>query len=160
MFLSKTKKIYNNFFFGKHLYRKKDKDIPMKMFFLLFAAVAAQHAWHFFNTTNPANCQLANVLENSATFVDAFDNVISQFQTTDSFVFAINLNPNATFNMIYSLACFESACKLRPCSRCVFELSALAPQHPVVHISNYGSAIGSWQFIGNQTIILLTINFT
>jgi hypothetical protein len=133
--------------------------------FSVLQVVLAQHVWNVFSANQQASCQLSNVYEESAIFVDVQNNSLSGFVTNDDyFKFGLILSPNATFNMIYSLACAPTNCFVKrfyilasPCPRTVFVIGASGPASPTVDILDYDLAIGSWQISNNQ--ILLQISF-
>lgn len=132
----------------------------MNLYFLIqfinVIIVQSQHAWHFLNTSKPVDCQLSNILEQSASFVDFHNQPITNFTVENNFTFAMNINSHASFNMIYSVACVYQNQK-PPCDRCVFQISALGPQNPNIFIINYGNITCEWAFTENQTIISMYI---
>jgi hypothetical protein len=127
--------------------------------------VLAQHVWNLFTANQQASCQLSNVYEESASFVDVQNNSLTGFVTNDDyFKFGLILSPNATFNMIYALACAPTNCFVKrfyihasTCPRTVFIIGASGPASPIIDILNYDLAVGAWQISNNQ--ILLQISF-
>ncbi len=135
----------------------------LPFFCVLNHFVSSQHVWNVFIANTQSSCQLANVYEYSANFVDTQNNSINGFVTNDNyFKFGLVLSVNATFNMIYSLTCAETNCvnvtdtKLT-CPRIVFVIGAFGPAVPIITIVNYELAIGKWNVSNNQ--IMLQIIF-
>jgi hypothetical protein len=137
----------------------------MRFLFYFLNLISAQHIWNVFTANQQASCQLSNLFEQSARFVDTQNNSVSEFVTIDNyFKFGLLLSPNATFNMIYSLTCAPTNCfekrymyaRASPCPRTAFVIGADSPAVPIVDIVNYKLAIGEWKTSNNQILLQIT----
>lgn len=116
------------------------------------------HVWHEVNmTTNfAAHCQVEHIYENRSLFYDEHNQSIETFVSNPYFGFGLYLLPDASFNMIYSVACFNISCAQypMPCARVLFLISASGPAIPVVKIIRYWKGDGDVVFLSNNTIVL------
>lgn len=149
------------FFFGKLKTFSKKKEKKSKMLiFLLWTLVSSQpHVLHQVKITNTAaHCQLAHVYENASLFLDAQNHSTDAFVCNPDYAFGLYLLPNASFNMIYSVACRKWNCTQypNPCARVVFLISAMGPAWPVVKIIEYSGGMGDVTL--DENTIMLYVN--
>jgi hypothetical protein len=116
----------------------------MLQLFLLVSLAISQHIWNLVQTNEPSYCQLAQTLDYDFYFVDSSNTSITNFQTiNNTFRFGLLLEQNATFNMIYSLACKQTTCFIQPpCPRIVFLIGANGPALPIIYSKGYSGAVG------------------
>ena len=122
-------------------------QLKLLFFYVVVAMTSAQHVWNIVTSTNQleTQCELASVFETSFSFVDKFGNPIRNFSVTSSVTFGLVLQPDATFNLLYSIACMViSSCVSAPCPRTVFIVGAEGPGNPIVDIIVYRNSSGAW----------------
>ena len=113
------------------------------------------HIWHSITSEKPVACSLSNIYEQSASFVNNASSPISQILVDKNCTFGVYLAQNATFNMIYGVACKLSSCvSLEPCPRCVFHISATGPNNPHIAITDYDNISCKWNTSKSRTILL------
>ena len=130
-------------------------------FWCLFCCVSlvSQHVWNVVSCNSAVQCQLSHTFENGFSFVDTEGNEITGFIANKTYQFGLVLTPNATFEMLYTIACKQLDCNFPkgPCSRSVFIVSANGPGLPNVTTVNYQNATGSWNV--NKSYLQFNIHF-
>jgi hypothetical protein len=129
------------------------------MFFLFLCLLSlglAQHLWHNVHVTRgEVYCEVQNMFEQRSSFLNIHSEKITSFHTMNgNFKFALALQTDSTFNMIYSITCKEYGnVNLSP--RCAFIISTTGPSLINVTVLPFQNIYGKWELNGNTVDLYL-----